>query len=330
MKKIIALVLALIMVFTLCACGKKTETIKVLIPYGVGGTADVVTRKFAEVANKIQTKYNFVCEQMTGGDGFAATTYYTGEKPTEKDILVVGYGVNYRHDLGKAYGTEEVDFDRSLITPLATIDDRTWILYTTPDQSLASILEKAKTEGIKMSGGNPLSDPHLALGSLIASEGGTVQVVPYDGGAEQKKGLTDGEVDVFVGSTQAGQSEVEAGTIIPILAFSDKTFDGFVTPSGAISVPGCAGAAKAPELDASKDYSGSILPAGGVLALHTGCDQAYYNDILDLCKKVCDTPEFYEWIASVLLNRNDLFGADAVAFLEGGCAKALAAYEMLQ
>ena len=54
-----------------------------------------------------------------------------------------------------------------------------------------------------MSGGNPLSDPHLALGSLIAQEGGKTMVVPYDGGAAQKKGLTDGEVDVFVGTTQA-------------------------------------------------------------------------------------------------------------------------------
>ena len=77
--------------------------------------------------------------------------------------------------------------------PIGTIDDRTWIVYTTPDQTLASILEKAKNGGIKMSGGNPLSDCHLSWGSLIAMEGGKVSVVPYDGGANQKKGLTDGE-----------------------------------------------------------------------------------------------------------------------------------------
>ena len=61
--------------------------------------------------------------------------------------------------------------------------------------------------------GGVLIDPHLALGSLMTQMGGKVMVVPYDGGAAQKKGLTDGEVDVFVGTTQAAQDEVEAGTL---------------------------------------------------------------------------------------------------------------------
>lgn len=185
------------------------ETIKIICPYGVGGTADIVARKYGQVANQLQKKYNFIVENMTGGDGFAAATYFAdNDTSVTKELLVFGYGVCYRHDLGKEFGTEEVDFDRNEMYPIGTIDDRTWIIYTTPDQSLASILEKAKNGGIKMSGGNPLSDCHLSWGSLIAMEGGKVSVVPYDGGANQKKGLTDGEVDVFVGTTQAAKDEV--------------------------------------------------------------------------------------------------------------------------
>ena len=214
------------------------ETIKIICPYGVGGTADIVARKYGQVANQTQKKYNFIVENMTGGDGFAAATYFADDSTSvAKELLVFGYGVCYRHDLGKEFGTEEVDFDRDAMYPIGTIDDRTWIVYTTPDQTLASILEKAKNGGIKMSGGNPLSDCHLSWGSLIAMEGGKVSVVPYDGGANQKKGLTDGEVDVFVGTTQAAKDEVEAGTLIPILAMNDRAFEGFVTPSGPITVP---------------------------------------------------------------------------------------------
>ena len=99
--------------------------------------------------------------------------------------------------------------------------------------------------------------------------------VPYDGGAAQKKGLTDGEVDVFVGTTQAAIEDVEAGTITPILAFSETAFEGFNGPDGAITVPGVAGDGMAPELDASKDYTGSILPSGGFIAVRTGADQAW-------------------------------------------------------
>lgn len=302
------------------------ETIKIICGYGTGGTADLLARKFGQVANEIQGDYNFIVENMTGGDGFAAATYFSEEPADTKDLLVFGYGLCYRHDLGKEFGTEEVDFDRKAMYPIGTVDDRTWILYTTPDQTLEGIMEKAKGEGIKMSGGNPLSDCHLELGSLVALEGGKVMVVPYDGGAAQKKGLTDGEVDVFVGTTQAGKDEVEAGTIIPVLAFSDRAFEGFVTPDGPITVPTVVGDAKAPELSADIDFSSCILPAGGTLAVHKGADQAFIDDMTEIMKNVWEEPEFHDWIAEIMLNRFEIYGDDAEAFMDDACAKALAAF----
>lgn len=267
---------------------------------------------------------------MTGGDGFAAATYFAdNDTSVAKELLVFGYGVCYRHDLGKEFGTEEVDFDRDAMYPIGTIDDRTWIVYTTPDQTLASILEKAKNGGIKMSGGNPLSDCHLSWGSLIAMEGGKVSVVPYDGGANQKKGLTDGEVDVFVGTTQAAKDEVEAGTLIPILAMNDRAFEGFVTPSGPITVPTCAGDSKAPELNPANDYESCILPAGGVLAAHKGADQTFIDEMIEITKDVWNEPEFNEWIASILLNRFEVYGDEAEAFINEACEKSINAYKNL-
>ena len=307
------------------------ETVKIICGYGAGGTADLLARKYAEVANHIQDKYNFVVENMTGGDGFAAATFFADEDANTKDLLVFGYGLCYRHDLGKTYQTEEVDFDRKAMKPVGTIDDRTWILYTTPDQTLAGILEKAKTTGIKMSGGNPLSDCHLELGSLIALEGGKLTVVSgYEGGAEQKQGLINGEVDVFVGTTQAAQDEVEAGTLIPILAFNDKAFEGFKSPNGDISVPTVTGEAKAPELSADIDFSSCILPAGGTLAVHAGADDAFYNEMVDLMKKVWAEEDYAGWIESILLNNFQVYGDEAQAFMDDACTKALTAYDNLK
>ncbi len=304
-------------------------TIKIICPYGVGGTADAIGRKFALVANKTHPEYNFIVENMTGGDGFAAADYFTDQDPSTKELLVYGYGVAYRHDLGKKYGTEVVDFDREDIYPIAAIDDRTWILYSTPDVTLADVIAKAQEGGIKMSGGNPLSDPHLALGSLMTQMGGKVMVVPYDGGAAQKKGLTDGEVDVFVGTTQAAQDEVEAGTLIPILAFSENTFEGFTTPNGAISVPSIAGSGMAPELDSSKDFTGSILRGGGYIATRTGADQAWIDEMVQISKDVWADPGYSDWIASILLNKFEEYGEDAVAGLNQACEKAVAAYDLM-
>ena len=333
-KKLFVLLLAVVMVtfsaaFVFAAEVGSGEVVKIICPYGVGGTADILARKFAEVATKLHPEYNFIVEQLTGGDGFAAATAFSEEKPSTKDLLVFGYGVAYRHDLGKKYDTEVVDFDRSKIVPLAANDDRTWILYTTPDQSLASVLEKAKTSGIKMSGGNPLSDPHLAFGSLVAIEGGKVMVVPYSGGAAQKKGLIDGEVNVFVGTSQVGQEDVEAGNLIPILAFSEKTFDGFKGPKGAISVPCLAGKGKAPELDPAKDYTGSILPAGGFVAGHAGGDPEWHAKVIQVAKDVWASDEYTNFILSVLLNKFEIYGDDAVKYTNNACDKAIKAFEIL-
>lgn len=309
--------------------GGSGESIKIICPYGVGGTADAIARKYALVAGKVHPEYNYIVENMTGGDGFSAANYYTDLDSSTKELLVFGYGVAYRHDLGKKYQTEVVDFDRNDIYPIAAIDDRTWIMYSKPDTTLSDILEKAKSGGIKMSGGNPLSDPHLALGSLIAQEGGSVMVVPYDGGAAQKKGLTDGEVDVFVGTTQAALEDVEAGTMVPLLAFSEKAFTGFKGPKGDITVPGIAGDAKAPELNASTDYTGSILAAGGFIATRTGADQAWIDEISQISKDVWANPEYSDWISEIMLNKYEVYGEDAKAHLDDACVKAVAAFDTL-
>lgn len=305
------------------------ETVKIICPYGVGGTADIIARKFAEVATNVHPEYNFIVEQQTGGDGFAAATAFTAEDPDTTDLLVYGYGVAYRHDLGKQFNTEVVDFDRNEIVPFATIDDRTWILYTTPDQTLEGLIEKSKNGGLKMSGGNPLSDPHLALGSLLAQEGGKVSVVPYDGGAAQKKGVTDGEVDCFVGTTQVAQEDVEAGNLIPVLAFSDKTFEGFTGPNGAISVPSVAGDGKDPALDSSKDFTTSILPAGGALAVRKGCPQEWQDAMIQVAKDVWATDDYKNFIASVLLNDTEIYGDDCVKHYDDACKTAIEAFKIL-
>lgn len=351
-KRLVALAMATAMVASLVGCGGAakteetkaaagaateteapakagTETIKIVCPYGVGGTADAIARKYAIVANKVNDKYNFIVENMTGGDGFAAATWYS-EQPTDtKDLLVYGYGVTCRYELGTKYQTEVVEFDRHEFHPIATVDDRTWILYTSPDKDLAAVMDMIRGGNVKMSGGNALSDPHLCLGTLASLEGGNVMVIPYDGGAAQMKALSDGEVDVFVGTSQAGKDAVEAGTIVPILAFGDKAFEGFVGPNGAISVPGIAGDAKAPELDAAKDYSAAILIGGGTIATRTGAPQAWIDEMVQISKDVWADAEYSDFIAEILLNKRECYDQDAVEFVNGIAEKGVAAFELL-
>ena len=339
MKKVLGLILAATMALGLASCstnnegnggnGGKKEVVKIICPYGVGGTADVIARKYALVAGDLFPEYEFVVEQKTGGDGFVAAAYFQNISPDSKELLVYGYGNCYRHDIGKEYGTEDVPWDRDKILPVSTIDDRTWILYAAPGTTLADVLAKGKAGDLKMSGGNPLSDPHLALGSLLALEDGKVTVVAYEGGAAQKQGVLNGEVDVFVGTTQAGMEEIEAGTLDPILAFSSEGYNGFVDKTGAkVEVPGI-GDNKADALDKSKDYTGSILAAGGYLAAPKGADQEWVDKVIEISKAVWNSPEYSDWIAEIGLNRVEINGEDAITHLDDSIDKAINAYELL-
>lgn len=342
MRKILSLVMTSILAMGLTACqsgtgntneskpSTKKEVVKIICPYGVGGTADAIARKYAKVAGELYPdEYEFVVEQKTGGDGFVAAAYFQNIDENSKELLIYGYGNTYRHDIGKEYGTEQVPWDRSKIQAIATIDDRTWILYAKPGTTVEDVIKKAKEGNLKMSGGNPLSDPHLALGSLLALEDGSVTVVAYDGGAAQKQGLITGEVDVFVGTTQAAMEEVEVGTLEAILAFSEESFEGFKGPNGEISVPGIAGANRAAGLDSSKDYTGSILPAGGFIAGRVGADQEWVDKVVEISKAVWNESEYNEWITEIGLNRVEIYGDDAMKHLDSAIEKAINAYELL-
>ena len=337
-KKIIVLAMSLSILATATACSEKSddpsagsgskEVVKIICPYGVGGTADAIARKYGKVAGDLFPEYTFIVEQKTGGDGFVGAAYFQNIDADAKELFVLGYGNAYRHELGKNFGTEQVPYDLEAMVPLATIDDRTWILYGTPEQTLENVLAKAKEGTLKMSGGNPLSDPHLALGSLLAIEEGDVTVVGYDGGAAQKQGLVSGEVDVFIGTTQAGMEEVEAGILIPILAFSEDPYVGFIGEDGPVTVPGLANdrhEALAPD----KDYTGSILPAGGYVAGRNGMDQEWADKVVEISKAVWNTPEYSDWIEEIGLNRLEIYGDDAVESLDVAIERAVNAYKLL-
>ena len=304
------------------------EVVKVIVPYGVGGTADAIGRKYAQVANGLYPDYNFVVEQRTGGDGFVGAAYFESIDVNAKELLLFGYGNAYRHEFGNRFGTEQVPFDMSNLQPLAAVDDRTWILYGKPGDTLEGVFEKARAGELRMSGGNPLSDPHLALGSLVAVEDGQVTVVSYDGGAAQKLGLINGEVSVFVGTTQAAMGEVEAGDLVPLLAFSEDSFDGLVGPDGPISVPGLVND-RHPDLDSDKDYSGSILPAGGFVTARAGADEAFTDKVIEISKAVWATDEFRDWKEEIGLNHFEIYGDEAQQYLDDAVERAVNAFELL-
>ncbi|MCG8485774.1 MAG: hypothetical protein MJA31_20880 [Clostridia bacterium] len=330
MKKILMLLLVMAMVFSLAACGNDApaseqedngssseetgeslaffdETIKIIMPYGAGGTSDAVARKFAEVASKYTGK-PLVVENLTGGDGIVAATEFGKEPADTKKIMYTSYGQYYAKAIRANIPFETEDF-----TPVGVVDDRSWILYVKSGTfaDLNEIIEESKSRVVTLSGGGVGADAHLAFCGLINTAGGQSKLLSYEGGGEQKAALLKGEADVFVGTSQICYDEVMNGDVIPVACFTNKDYEGFE----GIVVPNVA----------DMGYEGNVIVGGGMLSVRTGADEATIEDVEALIKLVWEDEEYTDWIASIGLNDVQLYDYYLDAYIDSALENAVSA-----
>ena len=273
------------------------ETVKIIIPYGAGGTHDVVARKFAEVGSKY-TNAPIVCVQETGGDGLVAGINFTKKKPNTRELLTTSYGLWYQ----KIVKGDTIQLDLSKIHPVGTFDDRSYLLYVRGDskyEDLQDLIDESKKREVVLSAGAVGADAHLCFGGLIKKAGGESRIASYEGGAQQIAALLNGEADCFVGTSQVGKQYLQTGDVRAIACFKDFDFVGFEEELGLV-VPNVADAG----------YPQSAITGGGMLSVTAGTKESYIQDVEDLIKTVWDDPEFSEFTTSIGLNIFECYGED--------------------
>ena len=320
MKKNLFCLLVLLVPVLMFASGQKEageavddnffdETVKIIIPYGAGGTHDVVARKFAEVGSKY-TKAPIVCVQETGGDGLVAAINYTTKKPNVRELLTTSYGLWYQ----KIVKGDAINLDLSKINPIGTFDDRSYLLYVrsdSPYETLEDLIAESKKREVVLSAGAVGADAHLCFGGLINKAGGSSRIASYEGGAQQIAALLNGEVDCFVGTSQVGKQYLELGQVRAITTFKDFDFTGFEDEMG-IVVPNVADAG----------YPQSAITGGGMLSVRTGTKDSYAQDVKDLMEKVWADPAFSEFTTEIGLNIFEIYGDELAKHIENAAANA--------
>jgi len=284
-------------------------TVKIIIPYGAGGTHDVVSRKFAEVGSKY-TKAPIICENVTGGDGIVAGIQFTQKAANVKEIMTTSYGLWYQ----KIVKGDAIKLDLSKIHPIGTFDDRSYLLYVradSPYKTLNDLIAESKKREILLSAGAIGADAHLCCGGLIHAAGGQCRLVAYEGGAEQINALLNGEVDCFVGTSQVGKQFLELKKVRALVAFKDFDFTGFKDSMGLV-VPNV------------KDlgYPQCAITGGGFLSVVGGASEKTAKDVEDLMKKVWADPDFRNFTLEQGLNIYECYGADLAKHIKEAEANA--------
>ena len=111
--------------------------------------------------------------------------------------------------------------------PVALVTKVTEILVVTPKLGIKSVKElialaKAKPGGVSFASTGIGSPPHLALELLDVAGGVKFLHVPYRGAAPALTDLLGGQVQVLAADLPVLISQIQAGTLVPIGAASDK------------------------------------------------------------------------------------------------------------
>jgi tripartite-type tricarboxylate transporter receptor subunit TctC len=274
------------------------SNITMVMPYGAGGTSDVVGRKFAEIANKY-IKKSIVVVQKTGGDGAVAATLFTAEPPETNDILFTSLGQFYASNINK-----NMAFDMANVTVVSQLYVTNWILFVRKDSDMTTVdnlIAASKKRILKISGGGVGADAHLSSGGWIADIGGRSEPVSYEGGAAQLAALLSKDVDCFVGNANLGLPYVQRGEIIPVVCFGNTDFTGYA----GIKVPCAEGLG----------YKGHIIGGNGALSIHKGASPARKAALQELSQKVLSDPDWLEWTKGQLLEQRPLYDSELYNYL---------------
>ena len=236
MKKYLALILALCMVFALCACGSKTEApaaeapaaeapaaeapaaegwapdgpVTMIVAYKAGNGTDVTARILAQYAEKYVGQ-TIVIENVDGGSGSIGWSQLAEAEP---DGMTIGFMnlPNFNSSIVKELGTYTAD-DFAAICNHVT--ETSLVLVRADDDRFADIdalVAYAKENNTVASTNGAQASNHIGAQAFANSAGFKYTDIPQGNTADELTSLLGGEADWCVAKVAdiAGRTDVRA------------------------------------------------------------------------------------------------------------------------
>ena len=207
MKKIFALLLALCMVFALCACGE-TETaadegpfapdgpVTLIVAYKAGSGTDNTARLLAKYAEKYVGQ-TIVIENVEGGSGSIGWSQLAEADP---DGMTIGFInlPNFSSSIVNEMGTYTIDSFKAICNH---VTETSIVLVRADDDrfpDLNALVEYAKANEVKASTNGPQASNHIGAQAFAKSAGFSYIDIPQGGTKDQLTSLLSKEVDFCV------------------------------------------------------------------------------------------------------------------------------------
>jgi tripartite-type tricarboxylate transporter receptor subunit TctC len=120
-----------------------------------------------------------------------------------------------------------IKVDIQTFAPVGRMAEDTFLLWVHKDSGITSInefLTKVKAEGSKwvMGGTGKNSEDNIITDHLNKEYGLNIKYIPYKGGGAVAKDLAGKQINSSVNNPSEALGFYEAGTVVPLLAFTDK------------------------------------------------------------------------------------------------------------
>jgi tripartite-type tricarboxylate transporter receptor subunit TctC len=193
-----------------------TRPVRIIVPYGAGGIADVTMRMVAE---KLSAKLGqqFVIDNRPGAAGIVGLKAVMASPPDGYTLAMIGGGLTAAKALFKSLPYDlETDF-----IPISTTASYGIVVATkagSPLKSIKDVIATAKSNPGKLNFGsiNPGSNQHLS-GELFKSLAGiSATTIPFKTTPELLTAAIRGDVDIIFEYQAALQGPLSDGQIVAI------------------------------------------------------------------------------------------------------------------
>lgn len=276
-------VLLLVAALALSGCGGSTATdgkakyperpVEGIVGWGAGGGTDVFARAIAKPAGEILGQ-PIAVKNMPGSSGAIAGDYVTQQPADGYTLWFMGsnYAVNVA--LGRT------PHPLSDYIPVARIQHDTAMLQVTKTSKFKTVDDivayaKANPGKLKVGGTGAASFDEVVIALWEDAAGIKVNYVPYENGGQMQAALLGGHLDVMFEELGPVAGRVADGSLVPVLAFSEKKLEKF------------------PNLPVAPDKGWNITLGNwrGVM-VNKGTDPAVVKKLEETFTKAKDTPSY--------------------------------------
>ena len=208
--------------------GYPTRSIRIVVPFAPGGTADILARTIAQQASRPdlqagKAKWQFFVENVTGGGGIIGAQAAARSAPDGYTLLLC----NIACSVGQLLTGNKSWNPGKALTPVIFVGNVPNILVASPHlgvDSLAQFLERARSQPGKVSLASSGPGSSSDLSGILLRVKAKVDLldVPYRGSGEAMPDLLSGRVDAMVMGLPESLPFVRSGKLKALGVTSDK------------------------------------------------------------------------------------------------------------